>query len=223
MSTANASLQPEPLTLADLLHELGSIPPARVLLHPAPGAATEDDLIALLEAPNKKLCELVDGVLVEKAMGFKEAILASALAYFLWDYLGDHDLGLLAGADGPIRLRLGLVRMPDVCFVSWKRLPDGEAPDEVISPVIPELAIEVLSKSNTPREIARKLEEYFQAGVLLAWVIDPRTETAVAYTSPSKKRLIGKDGALTGGRILPGFTLPLKDLFARARRRSRRG
>jgi Uma2 family endonuclease len=209
------------LTLADVLDRLGGIPAARVLADPPPGTATEDDLIALLEASNKRLCELVDGVLVEKPMGYKEAILAGAILQLLWNYLEEHDLGLPAGADGPIRFRMGLVRIPDVSFISWKRLPRDEAPEEAISPVIPSLAIEVLSKSNTPREIALKLEEYFRAGVLLAWVIDPKTQTAVAYTSPTKKRHIGKDQALTGGRVLPGFKLSLKDLFARIRRRPR--
>jgi Uma2 family endonuclease len=124
-----------------------------------------------------------------------------------------------AGADGPVRLRLGLVRIPDVCFVSWKRLGSDEVPDDSISKVIPELAIEILSKSNTRREIERKLEEYFRAGVLLAWVIDPRKKAAEIYTAPTKKKEIGLDGTLQGGTILPGFRLPLKDLFARGRRR----
>ena len=77
----------------------------------------------------------------------------------------------------------------------------------------------MLSPKNTKKEIARKLQEYFQAGVRLVWIVDPKTQTAQAYTAPTKFRKIGKDQALTGGAVLPGFTLPLKDLFARLRRR----
>jgi Uma2 family endonuclease len=222
MATVIELAPPRTLTMADLLDRLGGIPPKRVLAQPPPGTATEDDLIALLEASEKRLCELVDGVLVEKPMGFKEAVLAGLIVHYIWEYLEEHDIGMPAGADGPVRLRLGLVRIPDACFVSWKRLPREMVPDEPISPVIPKLAIEVLNKSNTPREIALKLVEYFRAGVLLAWVIDPKSQTAVVYTSPTKKRLIGKDGTLTGGRVLPGFKFPLKDLFARGRRRQPR-
>jgi len=221
MATVTSSTDQDD-TLADLVQRLGDIPLERIRLHPAPGTATEEDVIAGLEAPRKRLCELVDGVLVEKPMGFKEGLLALAIGYFFWNYLDQHDLGVPAGADSPVRLRLGLVRIPDVCFVSWERIGGDKVPDDPVSRVIPELAIEILSKSNTPREIDLKLQEYFRAGVLLAWVIDPRTETARVYTSPRKKRDINTDGVLEGGKILPGFQLSLKELFARARRRQRR-
>ncbi len=218
---ATVSAEP-PETIADLVARLGGIPPERVLLCPLPGTATEDDVVAALEAPRKRICELIDGVLVEKPMGFKESILAGAILQLLWNYLEKRKLGVPAGADGPVRLRLGLVRFPDVCFVSWKRLRRAEVPDDPVSAVIPELAVEILSKSNTRREIALKIEEYFRAGVLLVWVIDPRTETAEVYTAPDEIRRLGIGGVLQGGKVLPGFRLPLRKLFARARRSKRR-
>jgi Uma2 family endonuclease len=219
MASAALKSEARPETMADLLHRLGDIPAERVLMRPPPGTATEEDLINLLEAADKRLCELVDGVLVEKPMGFKEAILAGVILQMIWNYLEANNLGVAAGADGPVRLRLGLVRLPDVCFVSWKRLGGDEVPDDPVSKVIPELAIEVLSKSNSRGEIKRKLREYFRAGVLLAWVIDPKTETAEVYTAPTRKRPLGRDGVLDGGKVLPGFRLALKELFARARKR----
>ena len=222
MATITTRLRKETETLADLLEWLGGIPPERVWMHPFPGTATEEDLIAILDGPNKRICELVDGVLVEKPMGFKEGLLGSVIGHLIWAFLDRHNLGVAAGADGPVRLRLGLVRVPDVCFVSWKRIGGDEVPDGPISAIIPELAIEVLSKGNTPCEIALKLQEYFRAGVLVVWVINPKTQTAEVYTSPTRKRQIGKDGALDGGAILPGFKLSLKDLFARAKRRQGR-
>src|SRR5262249_8918228 len=73
---AAAAAAPESMeTLADLVDRLGEIPLERIRLHPPPGEATEEDLIAALEAPRKRICELVDGVLVEKPMGTREAIL----------------------------------------------------------------------------------------------------------------------------------------------------
>jgi Uma2 family endonuclease len=216
-SRAAAAALPE--TLAELLHQIGDVPPERIRVRPAPGTATEDDVVAALDGPQKRLCELVDGVLVEKTMGTKEGVLAGLIVYYLWDFLEEHDFGVVVGADGPLRLRLGLVRIPDACFVSWDRLPGGELPDTAIAPVVPELAVEVLSEGNTPREMERKLREYFEAGVRLAWLIQPKTQTATAYTAPTKARRVGKDQALDGGDVLPGFRLSLKELFARARRR----
>jgi hypothetical protein len=68
-----------PETVADLLARLGGIPPERIRMQPPPGLATEADVLAALAAPRKRLCELIDGVLVEKAMGFTEAVLAGAM------------------------------------------------------------------------------------------------------------------------------------------------
>src|SRR4051812_6165097 len=85
--------------LAELVEQLGDIPLERNRLRPAPGTATETDVIAALDGPRKRLCELVDGVLVEKPMGTPEAILATILSHLLWDYLEENDLGVVAGAD----------------------------------------------------------------------------------------------------------------------------
>lgn len=206
-------------TVADLVKRLGAIPLERIRLRPALGTATEEDVVAALEAPRKRICELVDGVLVEKPVGTKESLLGLLIGHFLLAFLEENDFGLALGADGPVRLQLGLVRIPDVCFISWERLPGGELPEAPIAPVVPDLVIEVLSAGNTKAEMDRKLREYFQAGVRLAWLVQPRTQTAEVYTSPKKLRRVGKEQALDGGDVLPGFRLPLKQLFTRARRR----
>jgi Uma2 family endonuclease len=209
-------------TLADLLARIGDVPLKRIRAKPAPGTATEDDVIAALEAANKRLFELVDGVLVEKALGTKEDLWAGLIVYFLWEFLEKHDLGIVVGADSPFRLRIGLVRIPDVSFISWDRLPSGELPDEVIASVIPDLGVEVISKSNSKKEMERKLEDYFRSGVRLVWFLYPKSQTARVYSSPTRFRRIEKDQSLTGGDLLPGFNLPLRELFARGKRRTTR-
>src|SRR5947207_728351 len=125
MTTLPAS-PPKVRTLADLLEELGGIPPSRVLARPAPGTATEDDLLALDKQHG--LCELVDGVLVEKAMGYRESLLAVALAALLREFVNARNLGLVTGESGMMRLFPGLVRIPDVAFASWDRFPNGRVP-----------------------------------------------------------------------------------------------
>lgn len=201
-----------PQTLADLLEQLGDISPRRVMLRPAPGTATEQDVIDI-RARDKRLCELIDGVLVEKAMGFTESTLAALLTYFLVGFVREHDLGIVASADGMLRLAPGLVRIPDVSFVSWDRLPGRRIPPEPIPALVPDLAVEVLSKSNTAREMTRKLDDYFAAGVRLVWYIDPKRRTVEVYTAPDQMTVLEEHEPLTGGTVLPGFTLPLSDLF----------
>src|SRR5581483_8243860 len=99
-------------TVADLLRELG-VDAKRVRMHPAPGTATEKDVIEIHDRTNQ-LCELVNGALVEKVMGYYEARLAYVLGYFIELFLTDHNFGIAVGADGFSRLGLGLVRIPDL-------------------------------------------------------------------------------------------------------------
>jgi Uma2 family endonuclease len=209
-----------PENLAQLLDALGNIPARRVLTQPPPGTAREKDLVACLESADKRLVELVDGVLVEKAVGWQESLIASLLVHYLWEYLESNDLGVPLTADGPVRLKPGRIRIPDACFVSWGRIPSGQEAAGAILDAVPDLAAEVVSKGNTRAEMKRKLEEYFAAGVRLVWFIYPKTQTAVAYSSPTSKQDIGAEGKLDGGDVLPGFALPLAKLFSRTRRLS---
>ena len=213
MTTAFAETE----TLADLLEELGGISASRVRMRPAPGRATEKDVVRIVASENR-LFELVDGVLVEKAMGAREAVLATHLSYLLKLHPQTAILGIVVGADGMLRLRPRLVRIPDVSFISWDQIPSGEFPSKPIPDLYPDLAVEVLSEGNTTAEIERKLAEYFEAGCRLAWIIDPKTQTADAYTTPTDCRHLRGNQALDGGNVLPGFKLPLKELFASLRR-----
>ena len=201
------------LTIADLLDQLGGVPAARVRLHPPPGTATEADVLEL-EARRNVLCELVDGVLVEKAMGFREALLALAMAGFLRNFVVPRNLGLVVGADGMLRLFPGLVRIPDVTYICWARFPDGRVPSAPIPAVAPDLAVEVLSLSNTAGEMARKRREYLSAGTKLVWEIDPELRTVAVYSEPEEPVVLTATETLDGGDVLPGFLLPLADLFA---------
>jgi len=207
---------PEEGTLAELLHRLGDVPLERIRLPPAPGTARERHVLDALEAIDKRLYELVDGVLVEKAMGTKEALLAGIILHWMWNFLDKEPLGKAFGADGAMRLMPGLVRIPDVSFVSDERLHGKALRRGRIAGLVPDLAVEVLSESNTKGEMRRKLRDYFISGVRLVWFVDPKTETAEVYTAPDQKKRVGKRGVLDGEDILPGFTLSLPELFAKA-------
>jgi len=93
--------------------------------------------------------DLLDGVLVEKAMGFRESRLAIVIAGLLDIFVIARNLGLVVGPDGMSRLWPGRLRAPDVAFFSWDRLPGRRMPREPIPTLAPNLAVEILSRSNT--------------------------------------------------------------------------
>lgn len=200
-------------TLADLLEQLGGISADRVRFRPAPGMATEADVIATQDREGRT-CELIDGVLVEKAMGIRESILAAALILALGEFVKRHNLGFVTAPDGLMRLAPRLVRAPDVSFVSWDRFPDRRLPAEPIPDVAPDLAAEILSPRNTYGEVTRKRREYFEAGVRLAWLVDPDMRTVEVCTAVDQSTVLRQHETLTGGEVLPGFALPLADFFA---------
>ena len=96
-------------------------------------------------------------------------------------------------------------------------IPDRKIPADSIPPLVPDSAIEVLSKCNTPGEMWRKLHDYFTAGMRLVWTVEPRKQTARTYTTEDQFNEIDENGSLSGGDILPGFKLSLSELFALAR------
>lgn len=200
-------------TLADLLHELGDISPARIRLPPHRGTATEQDLLEI-HAHEKRLCELVDGLLVEKPMGYRESLLAVALATLLREFVRPRKLGRVTGEAGMLRLFPGLVRIPDVAFISAGRFPEGRVPADPVPDLAPDLAVEILSSSNTAAEMERKRREYFEAGVRLVWIIDPDARTVAVHPASKEARRLSERDALDGGDVLPGFSLPLTELFA---------
>ena len=199
-------------TLADLLVRLGGVAPNRVRYYPQPGTATEADVVEI-EARENRLYELIDGVLVEKPMGFRESLVAAYISTALNNFVLPRKLGVVSGADGMMRLFPGLIRIPDVAYVSRERLPDGRVPEEPVPHLVPDLAVEILSEGNTVAEMDRKRGEYFDAGVRLLWFIDPDTRTAVVYSGIDRSTELAGNQNLDGGAVLPGFTLPLQSVF----------
>jgi Uma2 family endonuclease len=113
-------------TLADLLDRLGGIPAHRVLLKPQPGTATEEEcVLKALAKPRNRLCEPIDGTLLEKAKGTQEAVLGSYLSAFLWAFANNRNLGIVMGGDSPVRIMPGNVRYPDVSFIPWELVPEN--------------------------------------------------------------------------------------------------
>jgi Uma2 family endonuclease len=211
-STPSSTTAPE--TLGDLLDLLGGVHPSRVRATPFPGTATEADLLRM-QKKDGGLFELVNGTLVEKAMGQVESFLALELARHLGNFLEVNPLGYLTGADGEMRIIPNVVRLPDIAFVSFEQLHSREMNTETIAPFSPALAVEVISRGNTVAEIALKRRQYFAGGTRLMWVVYPKRRTVVVWTSPDVSATLTEQDVLSGGDVLSGFELPLQRLFAK--------
>lgn len=200
-------------TIGDLFDRFGPIPFWRIRTDPPPGRATERDVLRIREH-EEVLCELIDGVLVEKTVGYEESLLAAWIVTLLNNFVQPRKLGLVAGADGTIRLAAGLVRIPDVSFVSRKRLPARKRPSRPIPQLVPNLVVEVLSPSNTAREMQLKLQDYFAAGAELVWYVNARTQTVEVFTSLEDSTVLKAGQTLAGGEVLPGFKVRVRELFS---------
>ena len=200
-------------TVADLLDRFGPIPVARIRQDPPPGEATEEDVVEIHDRENR-LYELIDGVLVEKAMGAYEGYLSALLVRLIGNFVDARNLGVVLGADGMLKLFPGMIRIPDVSFLSWARVPPGTITRRVAAPAVaPDLAVEVISLSNTKKEMDQKLQDYFASGSRLVWYFDPGPRTVTVFTAPEQSTILREDQTLDGGAVLPGFALPLRGFF----------
>lgn len=156
--------------------------------------------------------ELSNGILVrEPRPGARHGRVLMNVARQLDSFVRAHDLGVVLVESGFVLQREpNTVRGPDISFIAKKRLPDGLPTGFV--PFAPDLAIEILSPSNAASEIERKVIEYLDAGAAMVWLIDPETRSVRSYRG-HEAVLIRQDGALTGDALLPGFVLPLQDVF----------
>jgi Uma2 family endonuclease len=198
--------------MGDLLRRVPGVAPDRIRLHPEPGTATVADVVEI-ERTEGKLCELVDGILVEKVMGYPESLLAVYLITVLNTFVMSRKLGLVAGADGMMELFPGRIRIPDVSFIRWDRVPGDTAPTEPVPALAPNLAVEVLSKSNTRAEMDAKRLDYFNSGAELVWEVEPKSKTVTVYKSLSDSQVLHVGDTLMGDPALPGFSLSLAELF----------
>ena len=201
-------------TLADLQERFGPIPGGRVVHDPAPGTATETDH-ARFNRRGDGLYELIDGALVRKAASDLSSWLGGDLFGFLREFVKPRRLGWVHPADAFFRLPDGL-RAPDASFTRREQRPGHRLQDRGYSDVPPALVVEVLSPGNTVREMERKRAVYFAAGVERVWEVHPFPREVVVWDGPDDHHTLSAGDTLTGDPVLPGFALPLDDLFAGA-------
>jgi Uma2 family endonuclease len=211
-SPQTAARAPQRFQNAAELHDaLWGIPLERIILDPFPGTATEADLLRLVESEDR-LCELIDGTLVAKPLGFFESRIATNLAAALGAYVNRKELGGVSGAATTLRMSSsGRIRLPDIAFISKARDPTTWI---AVPTLAPDLAVEVLSESNTKAEIDQKLREYFASGTRFAWIVDPRDRTVAVYHGPDAPTdILQETDTLDGEQVVPGFSMPILLMF----------
>lgn len=158
--------------------------------------------------------ELVRGRLVrEPPAGFEHGDLAACIAQHLREHVVREGLGRVVGAETGFVLFEDppTLRAPDAAFVSAERLPSDRTG---FAHLAPDLAVEIVSPSNTVAEIQDKVCDYLDAGTRLVWVVEPRRRTVTVYRSRADIRLIGPADRLDGAEVLPGFRLSVAELFS---------
>ncbi len=174
---------------------------------------TADDLLALHSKGVKG--ELIRGVLCQTgSTGIEHGEIASNFMLGLGTFVKPRKLGRVFGSDSGVRLERApdTVREPDVAFISAERLPLGTRITG-FSEMPPELVVEIVSPSDTLREVRDKAGMWLSHGVILVWVADPDTRTVDVYRHGSPTVTLTEVDTLDGAAVLPGFTLPVREVF----------
>jgi len=174
---------------------------------------TDEAFMALPEDGHRY--ELVHGELVDVGnSGMEHGYIASNLIIFLGGLVRSQKLGVICDSSTAFTMQTGNKRSPDVSFIAKERLQGVKRLPKGYFQGSPDLAVEILSPSNTVEEIHDKIVEFFENGTRLVWVIHPDERYVLVYHSPSPDRLLRLTDSLDGEDVVPGFVLAVAELFA---------
>jgi Uma2 family endonuclease len=168
-----------------------------------------EEIAARPENADKRL-EFIGGEIVEVVSNNYASEVAVTMSAAIKTFAKRHNLGRVTGADGGYMVA-GWRFMPDVAFISLARQPQPCL--ETWNPQAPDLAVEVVSPSDEPRDITDKVVNYLAAGVIV-WIIYPDKQQVKVCEPGQPTRTLNPGDVLDGGGVLPGFTLALSDIFA---------
>jgi Uma2 family endonuclease len=180
---------------------------------------TAEDVLDLPERPGM-VCELVAGELREvPGAGALHGLIAAKVLDRIHGFVQQRDLGLVLpdGVGYVLSRDPDQLRIPDVSFVVWDKVPDDGIPDGFWEGS-PTLAVEIISPQDWAVDIHAKVRGYLEAGTRQVWVLWPQ-QTSVTIYDPAGQRELGPDEELSGGDVLPGFRACVGDLFEVRRRR----
>jgi len=161
-------------------------------------------------ANRERLFELIDGEMVEKMPTEEHGEIALIIGSAVRAFVAKHKLGRVG-----VEIRHQMPedkrnsRLPDISFVAGNRPRVTEG----VIPQMPDLAIEIKSPDDSLKELREKAHYYMLNGTRLVWIVDPSKKLVVALT-PDDEEILLENEVLDGGDVVPGFTLPLKEIFA---------
>ena len=165
-------------------------------------------------SPISKNHELIEGEIVETmSTGFVHGIVAQRIGRYIGNFADENNLGEVTAAETGFILNEKTYRGADSAFISNENLKKYGYPQGFF-PVAPDIAIEVVSPTNTSEEMMTKVNLYLQGGSRLVWIIYPQTKVITVYRQSNVVSLLRENDTLEGEDVLPDFQLPLAKLFA---------
>ena len=180
-----------------------------------PARLTADEFYAM--GSSGKGYELIDGELVAQAVSYLSSYVAGEVHGRLRDYVKPRGLGWVSPEGTAFRCfpdDAQKIRKADTAFHRLDRLTAEIAGRRGFCPVVPDLAVEVVSPDDKMYEVNAKRVEWLEAGAALVWIVQPDTRTVHAYAADGTVRLFGPADELTAAPVLPDFRCPVADLFA---------
>jgi Uma2 family endonuclease len=169
----------------------------------------EFDRFVLLPENAERTFEYIGGEIAEVVSNNYSSMIGMFVGAMMTVFVHEHKLGYVTGADGGYRVS-GERYIPDAAFISKARQP--EPSHEAYNPNPPDLAVEVLSPTNEADQIRIKIVNYLLAGTTV-WLVDPDKKHVEVYVPNQSPITIGIDETLEGGTVLPGFKLPMREIF----------
>jgi Uma2 family endonuclease len=174
-------------------------------------AYTDAEFESFIRLPEnaEKRFELIDGEIIEVPSNPYSSEIAALIIHALLSFVLGRKLGRVTG-EGAGYIVAGRRLSPDVAFVSAAR--QEQLAREGYNPIAPDLAVEVVSPTDKQPEIRRKLAIYAEGGVLV-WLVYPEQRRVEIYAPDQPVEIMFEGNVLSGGTALPGFSLPLADIF----------
>ncbi len=173
----------------------------------------------LLELPDNRHFELVNGKLVERHMSALAGFVGARVIHHLVDFVDSNPVGDVFDSEASYQCfpqEQGRVRKPDISFIRSGRLPPEQLAQGHVR-IAPDLAVEILSPNDLVYEVDEKVKEYLQAGVHLVWVIDPEARTVTIHRANGTKDILIESQNLSGEDVIPGFHCRVQDLFPKVK------
>ena len=174
---------------------------------------TADELLKLSDDGYRY--ELVEGQLRKMPLlGSEHGVLTLRLAWRLAQHVEKHELGIFFAAETGFRIKSDpdTVRAPDIAFVRKERIPETGIPRSYWQSA-PDLAVEVISPSETYIEVEEKVLDWIMAGTSMVWVVNPRRRTVTVYHSLKDSTLLTEEDELNGGDVIEGFQCRVAEIF----------